>query len=319
MKLLIIVTSPTYELWGMTEKDSWHDDDVLSETEVRATDVDKNKIIVLRQAALPSGVDDESEVRQKTTDWVTEIANCPKYGADVKVHIAAHSNYVDLKSVRARVDKARLTACAFFSHMVDAAGLDEVSDALYQLLPKPHYEAFETALEAVKNRQVVTHAQRLSTLKHRLAHLFLPISVDLQAWSGYDFDDEYMKEILSSYGDEEERLERARGLLYGDGQPAESENVEKIVADADLDYSETWEKVQTLLPRDEPESDADKNASVAYSEVFQELDVLGSLKDKTKLKRLRNSLQSGRNPFNEWYAGLDGALIELRNEMNEAE
>ena len=319
MNLLIIVTTPDprYQLWELTRASGWQDDDVLAETSVRTFDVGSDKIVILCQASPPLATTKDKSKR-KTTHWVTQIAKSPKYDADVKVYIASHSGYVDVKAVQSEVDNTRLIACASFSHMLDATGIDDVSDALYQLLPKPQRKAFEATLMAVKTQQTLTHAHRLSTLKHRLAHLFLPISVDLQAWSGYGFDDEYMREILSSYADEDERLERARGLLYGVGQRGDDESIEKIVEESGLEDSEAWEKVKILLPQREPASDEEKSAAAAYSEVFQRLDVLGSLKDKTGLKRLRDSLQSGRNPFNEWYAELDGALVKLRSQMHGA-
>jgi hypothetical protein len=319
MNLLIIVTSPDpeYQLWELTQASGWQDDDVLAETSVKTFDVGDDKIVILCQASPPLANSKEKSKR-KTTGWVTEIAKSPKYGADVKVHIAAHSGYVDVKAVQSEVDNTRLVACASFSHMIKATGIDDVSDALYQLLPQPQRKAFKAALMAVKTQQTLTHAHRLSTLKHRLAHLFLPISVDLQAWSGYGFDDEYMREILSSYGDETERLESARALLYGAGQHGDDESIEKIVEESGLEDSEAWKKVKILLPQREPVSDEEKSAAAAYSHVFQRLDVLGSLKDKTELKRLKDSLRSGQNPFNEWYAELDGALVELRSQMHGA-
>lgn len=315
MNLLVIITSPVYELWERTA--AWDEDQVLKDTLVRAREVGGDKVFILRQAEskLDDPIERESEIRDVTTPWVTQIANSPEHGADAKVYIAAHSDYVDLKVVRSEVGKERLGACAFFSHQEGSPGLDEISDALYSLIPQPEHDTFSAALDAIKNRQVLTHAQRLSALKHRLAHLFLPISIDLQAWRGFDFDDEYMKEIVNSYGDDEGRLGRARELIYGAGRDAEGDCVEKIVADAGLQGGECWLSVTSLLPRSEPESEAEKRAASVYSEVFQTHDLLGSLKDKKKLEGLKEILRDD-NPFNSWYVQLEEALIALRKEMD---
>lgn len=316
MKLIIVVTAPFpgYRLWEMTEK--WQEDQVLEETKVRVAGVGHDKIVVLCQAdsRVKGDSDRERDIRAKTTPWVLGIANSPLYGAADKVYLAAHSGYVDLKRVRAGVAKEKRGAYAFFNHSPDPPHSDEIYRALYKLIPDPDEERFAAAVAAITSRQGLTHAQRLSGLKHRLAHLFLPISVDLHAWRGFDFDDEYMREIINSYREDEGRLSRARELLYGAGQPPDADSVEKIVKEARLEESPCWRKVVSLLPRKEPDTEAEKRDAPGYSEVFQTQDVLGSLKNKDKLRALKEVLTKD-NPFNSWYVELETALIELRNQM----
>lgn len=315
MNLLVIVTTPAYDLLEWTA--DWDVDDVLKEVTVRAKVVRRDKIVILCQAEsrLEDRSEREREITEKTTQWVTRIANSPEHGADAKVYIAAHSDYVDLRFVRWEVDKEKIGAIASFNHLPESPGLDELSDALYKLIPEPDHETFNATLDAIKNRQVKTHTQRLSALKHSLAHLFLPISVDLQAWRGFDFDDEYMKEIINSYQADEGRLKRARELLYGAVKSPEADSMEKIVREAGLEESQLWSKVISLLPRREPKSEEEKRDSSVYIEVFQTQDVLGSLKSSAKLNELKDLLKTD-NPFNRWYVELDEALIELRKEMD---
>jgi radical SAM superfamily enzyme YgiQ (UPF0313 family) len=124
-----------------------------------------------------------------------------------------------------------------------------------------------------------------------------------------------MNEILNSYRGDEGRLGRARRLVYGEGQQAGGESVEKLVREVELEASDAWARVQTLLPRTEPTVQEELERYPFYVQVFRTKDVLGSLKERTKLLRLKDMLEAGDDFFNRWYIGLEAALAELRDEI----
>jgi hypothetical protein len=317
MRLLIIVTAdaPGYLLWEKTK--GWQGDDVLADRPVRVGSVGQDRIVILCQAESTVGGESERErdIRRKTTPWVLKIANSQKYAAVAKVYVAAHDKYVDLKQLRAGIAKERFGACAFFNHEPKARDLDVISDALYPLIDKPSAEAYETALDAVKKEQALTHVQRLSVLKHRLAHLFLPISVDLQAWREFDYDDEYMEAILDSYKQDEGRLGRAREPLYAQALSPGNESVEKIVKEVKFEGSPAWAEINSLLPKTDPASPEEKARSASFVDVFQTKQLLESLKNKDQLTELKSFLKTD-NPLTQWYTKLEAALIKLREEMD---
>lgn len=313
MRLLVVVTTPRYPLWKATDRPGWETAEVLAETEVRVRRVGQDAVLVFCQSDLSeieSESEREEEDRERTTPWVIEAANSPEYAAAEKVYVAAHEGYVAAEWVRGAIPAERLSACVPFIHEPGRPPFDD----LLKLFTRPDPEAFDAALDAVKKKQELTHAQRLTTLKHRLARLFLPVSVDLQGWREFEYDDEYMDELLSSYGRDEGRLERARELLYERGRPAGAETVERLVTELGLEGSGAWGRVQSLLPPQEPARE-ELPGMPLYAEVFRVKDVLGSLREKGALHRLKGALEAGDDSFNEWYLALEAALAELRGEM----
>ena len=102
---------------------------------------------------------------------------------------------------------------------------------------------------------------RFSLLKHRLAHIFLPIDIDLQGLIETGFDEKHWKEIVATWKPEQgsthskayQTLEEARKILYNaSGEP---ETIEWIVERAkenglNKQKIETeWAKIQKLLPK----------------------------------------------------------------------
>lgn len=316
MRLLIIVTAPSYPLWKATGRVGWQPADAPQDAGAKVRVVGPDVLMVFPQADVSNSYSEterEEENREQTTSWVVEAANAPQYAAAEKVYVAGHEGYVDAERVRADVGE-RLDVCTPFIHMKGKPPYDE----LLWLVTQPDADAddaYDAAVDAVKKKLELTHSQRLSTIKHRLAHLFLPVSVDLQAWRSFDFDNEHMNDMLNWYREDEGRMERARRLVYEHGQVAGAESVEKLVKELGLESSEAWGKVNRLLPRNEPTQSDDIQAAPFYVEVFVMKDVLGSLREKTGLNRLREALEAGDDSFNEWYIALETALVELRDVM----
>lgn len=317
LRIIIIVTTPdpAYVLWAQAEQ--WTAFELPQGVVVRVESIGSDIVLMICQAdSNLQSADRSKDINSKTTDRVIQIVSSKQYNAAREVYIASHSDYVDFKRVGDALATDRFGGYASFSHYPSSPGLDPLFDELSRLTLNPGSEEFEHVLEAIKKKQKLTHAQRLSKLKHRLAHVFLPISVDLQAWKSFGFDDEYMKEMLAFYAGDEGRLERARELLYHEETAIEGDSVKKILREAGLDESasESWHEIQRLLPEKEPEAGKEKTEAPEYTDLFKTQDMLGCLKNREKLKQLRTVLRTG-NPFNDWFAKLEKALIKLRDEI----
>jgi hypothetical protein len=169
---------------------------------------------------------------------------------------------------------------------------------------------FDQVAEAIKKKPTLT--QRLSILKHRLAHLFLPIDVDLQGLIETGFRQDYWNEVVEAYRDGRAvgNLAQARQLLYG--TEGEEDTVEKIVNEAirqaptwEGEINEAWQQVQSLLP---------KNGSLPrdYKDVEQILRDLGC---QNKREDVKNKCKDRNNPFHQWFVKLNKALDELREAL----
>jgi len=169
---------------------------------------------------------------------------------------------------------------------------------------------FDQVAEAIKKKLTLT--QRLSILKHRIAHLFLPIDVDLQGLIETGFRQDYWNEVVEAYRDGRAvgNLTQARQLLYG--TEGEEDTVEKIVNEAirqaptrEGEINEAWQQVQSLLP---------KNGSLPcdYRDVEQILRDLGC---QNKREDVKNKCKDRNNPFHQWFVKLNKALDELREAL----
>jgi len=157
--------------------------------------------------------------------------------------------------------------------------------------------------------------RRLSILKHRIAHLFLPIDIDLQGLTETGFKQEYWDEVVEAWkgGKALDTLRRARQLLYGTGD--DQDTVEKIVEEAKRyapeevkgGVDQAWQSLSQLLPNVEEHPNA---------ELHQILTDLGC---REKRDDVQGKCQKGPNPFHQWFVQLIEALDELRDAIEQAE
>jgi len=144
--------------------------------------------------------------------------------------------------------------------------------------------------------------RRLSILKHRIAHLFLPIYIDLQGLIETGFREDYWDEVVDAYkdGKAKQALEEARKLVY-EGEE-KRDTVEKIVKEARMESHPVWNQVQSLLP---------KNRGLP-NDVEQILQDLGC---QNKREVVKQKCGDRSNPFHQWFTELDKALDNLREAL----
>jgi hypothetical protein len=309
MRTIIVVTAPPrdYKLWSMAEK--WDLDPTFEQAQIRVALVGADQVLVLCQAKSNKTTDYEAltEIRSITTPWVYALANADAYCHSKEVYVAAHHLFVDLPALPLKINDNRYAAGAYFHHSSEPH--DQLFADLLELFEQRHQDAFEIALETIVRGQVLSFQQRLAALKFQLAYVFLPVRVDLHAWCELEFTEEYMNEILKASLGSDERLDRARSLVYERGAPPGGDTIEKLVKDAELEDASSWRAVQALLPWRDPR-------------FYQKRDVppfstLDSLQDKEKLKALRARSLADDQPFAEWTNQLDAALTELDAALTE--
>jgi hypothetical protein len=157
---------------------------------------------------------------------------------------------------------------------------------------------------------------RLSRLKHRIAHLFLPIDIDLQGLIETGFRQDYWNEVVESYRDGRAvgNLAQARQLLYG--TQGEEDTVEKVKEDArknaPTDQNKTiddaWKGVGKLLPNSNNREEVDSDFEVATS-------ILEGLQSRDKRDSVKALCRDRSNPFHQWFTKLDEALDKLREAL----
>jgi len=163
---------------------------------------------------------------------------------------------------------------------------------------------------------------KVGIVKHRLSHLFLSIDVDLQGWRESGFDAQYGRDIVEAYKErDEEILEQARKLLYGESDDLLINSIQQIVhqfmrsvqEDQKVDIEEKWRSVQTLLPaREAVLSNASKDDAGKLFATAAE--ILKGMQNQHTLDHVKNQLKSN-NPFHRWIVELDNALDALRNAL----
>lgn len=303
MRLVIIVTIDDSDLWTRTS--AWTIDEGFTAAVVRVVGVGNEKVSILRQATSEEWSEDEAmlDIRRSTTPWLIELANSEPY-RNADVYVACHAGYVDLGQLRGRISDARYRAGAEFSHQSG----DPLFDSLIILFDRPETESFEAVIEGIIQRQELTYAQRLSTLKHRLAHVFLPVIVDLHAWRECGYDDLYMQELLDSYQSNNDRLDRARSLLYEESSGGD--NIEKLIRETDLEDDDAWTTIKFVLPPKSVEAQIQTNNKHNYESFLKAKSVLDSLQSRDRLLALRTQLRT-EDTFGGWCRALDKHLAQL--------
>jgi hypothetical protein len=301
MRVALIVTYRDSELWEKAV--AWPIDKTFPQSEVRVTNADNDKILLLHQADSDEDSEDDQMIdsRRATTEWLIALANSENYKA-ARIYLATHAGYADIVKVQRQITNERFQTGAEFNH----ERRNPVFESLLSLFESSDKESFDGLVDNIALQQKRTYAQRLSTLKHRLAHVFLPVTVDLHAWGEFNYDDLYLQEIRDTYRFDEGRLDRARSLIYRESSI--SDNVENIVRERQLHADESWLAIKDLLPPKSREQQVD--ASDDYDEFKQARAVLESLQDREKLVQLRTQLRDG-NTFGAWCKELDNHLAEL--------
>ena len=309
MRVLIVITVPPqeYKLWDLTK--GWEPEHKFEQTPVRIGAAGPDKILVLCQAESTKRNETDAilEIRRITTPWVFDLANSETYSRAEKIYVAAHDSYVALRDLPLKITDNRYAAGAYFHHEVSHAD-SQLFVNLVELFAEPNQDKFETALETIERHHELSWQQRLAVLRYQLAHVFLPVTIDLHAWREVDFDDEHMQEILNASVDGEERMDRARAIVYEQPATAGMDTIETLVKEAELEDSSNWRTIESLLPRRDPR--------FYQSRDLPPFSVLDSLQDKEKLRALRTRLLENDEIFAEWINQVDSALAELATQMD---
>lgn len=229
--LVIVVTTESYDLiWGKTK--TWLKNKQLTakvETEVRYQSINGNLVVVFCH---PNGAIDEV---------VKAVKHYESYS---DVYIAAHMGRVSWSAVQGRLG-GRLKGKADFNHE-EEPGEDTVCDVLVALVQRPSPVTLNSAIEEIKNQQSLDLAKRISSLKHRIVHLFLSIDVNLQTaeeMAGEGKTQEAQAILKESARSLQRKLEEAQKLLGESGNivDEESDGQKKQIAQA------YYDKVSKLL------------------------------------------------------------------------
>jgi hypothetical protein len=274
-------------------------------TQTRVSEVGPDRILVLCQGESNKQIESAAlaEIKDNTTPWIHAIANSPSYIEAHKVYVAAHLDFVDLRIVASEIQRNRYAGGAFFKHEL-GTNKSPLFEDLVKLFELRDQDSFETAIEAIIRDQELTRKQRLANLKHQLNHVFLPLVVNLHAWREVEYDDDFMNELVSSSNGNDGHMERARSFLYEQAAAPNSDTIERLVKECNLESDSAWEAIEDLLPRRDPR--LFKKGVVA---------VLESLKDKDKLKALRTRMLNDDDPLTEWTNQLESALTELAKKI----
>ena len=155
--------------------------------------------------------------------------------------------------------------------------------------------------------------KQLQILKHRIAHLFLPVDVDLQGLMRAGFHQNYWKNDVKPYnsGFEIQMFEKTRGWCYG--TKTGQDTVEKVVKEARIEETDAWKAVQELVPEDDGDSRAFRTFQNAR-------EILRDLGKRNELSTVRGKCGDGpSNPFHDWFVQMLDALDQLREEVDRVE
>jgi hypothetical protein len=198
------------------------------------------------------------------------------------------------------------------------------------------WSEYENALSLLRVFFLAPHT-RISILKHRIAHLLLPIDLDLQGLNETSFRDDYWDEVVRAWqndavaghqtGSEEQSgeipdskavaaLNAVREHVYGsEGEStvtANDDNVEKAITQATVRLANdvrqgidgAWKATQALLPRN------------GLPSIPETIEVLKALGRRDGRDYLRTALADGTRPsdkFRDWFRELNEALERLRD------
>jgi len=284
-RLVIVVLHEYHEPWKQSSQ--WcsgqyrHNDRVVG---CRFVEVDNNKVIFLRQI-------------NDTTGNIKVIVEAEKSQYD-EIYVAAHQGSVNWNEV------VQITAGADFRGSLD----DPIYKKLSEFALKPNFNNLNELYDTIKRKRVLTLVPRLTTLKHHLTFLFLPVDIDAQGLIEAKGNAQYWGNEGNPYINEQScnLWEQAKRLVYGAGQ---QDTVEKMVSEAKKKAGDAggicqaWEKVKTLLPDNEPPE--------VITQIFQDLGEAGSV----DLEKLTCHWEQ----FHNWLVSLCEAMDKLRDEVEKLE
>ena len=299
MKLVIIITTKDYppgKIFTTATDPRWKQWERTS-SDVVVNDVGGNKIILTLES-----FDDK---QKKNNLNVEEISTA--HAAD-EIYVAVHRGLFNEKQAKDKIKT--MSAYAPFIHQKK----DHIYDALLALLEKPNEANYNALIEEIKKKHELTFARRVTILKHRIAHIFLSIDLDLQGLVEAGFNEDYWSEVVEAYkdGKPDTVFTQTRKLLYKNGD--EADWVEKIIGEAEASYSregagitEAWKRIQQLLPKTD-----------IPPEHRQVLEILKGLNTGNK-QVVSDLCKDANNPFHHWFVELDEALDKLRETLVRSE
>jgi len=156
-----------------------------------------------------------------------------------------------------------------------------------------------------------------SLLKHRIAHLFLPLDIDLQWLVETNFEQKNLDNVISSWNSKASQLlEDARVLLYNSND-GNKESVEKII-DADngggnKQIKEQRQKLQYLLPKEDNVNLTNNKELMKFFKLFESVKKLLNCisNGSEKEEEIKTFFENGNNPFHEWFVELCNVFDEL--------
>jgi len=313
MKLVIIVTTigpgEAYRLWESARNSwqlqTWQHGELECEFLEKCVDNDRKAIMVSERICSQEAIEAFIEQHANQLQITDEL------------FIAAHYHGVfQRRSIQQLAQRPQIYVKSL-RHQRN----DQPYEAIRAFIDTPTQQTFDDMCREIKKKL----NERLSILKHRIAHLFLPIDIDLQGLMETGFREDYWEEVAEAWkgGKALGTLTEARKLVYG--SQGVKDSVQKVVEDAKSSACEehknkidcAWKKVQALLPNANDQGVAEELQSLRrkYEEAKQILQGLGNGDKNAVEQKCRNRT----NPFHQWFVQLIEALDELRDAIERAQ
>ncbi|MGH9822603.1 MAG: hypothetical protein ACREDR_05060 [Blastocatellia bacterium] len=219
-----------------------------------------------------------------------------------KLCVAAH-NKTYLK-VQAQADYDKIVPVQLL-HDTD----DPVFKALQSFVSEPSKKGLEAIKHGIVNASEQNAVRQVAAVRHAVARLLVPVTIDLKGWRDSDFDGRYGSEIISDYrgGRAQELITECYRSIYVN-EPSIRRIVEQSLSSAKRvqdsaaanDIEKGWAVIQQKIPRNTRPGEP--------PEVYALLTDLGSEEGLSKLKNAVRRIDG----FIKWYSELDEALAQLR-------
>jgi hypothetical protein len=191
-----------------------------------------------------------------------------------EIYVAAHEGSVN------RQNLSRVAASADFSGVRE----DPLYEALLGFVERPDSGTLARLCKVIKKKPDLDLAQRLSILKHRLAHLFTPIDIDLQGLMATNFREDYWREVVRAYEEIEpsklvEKAERIKDEFCDefckDVNQRQKQRINGVWVQAKEQILEMMPLIEALTGRDmkrcKEQADKFREAFSRFLAIFEEL------------------------------------------------